>query len=49
MGGIPEYATDEQIMELLKAFGELKAFSLVRHPETGKSKVIILIIHLTLF
>lgn len=39
MGGIPEYATDDQIMELLKAFGELKAFSLVRHPETGKSKV----------
>ncbi|WWC91001.1 uncharacterized protein L201_005940 [Kwoniella dendrophila CBS 6074] len=33
IGGLPTYLNDEQVIELLKAFGELKSFNLVK--ETG--------------
>ncbi|WVQ63700.1 uncharacterized protein L199_001853 [Kwoniella botswanensis] len=33
IGGLPTYLNDEQVIELLKAFGELKTFNLVK--ETG--------------
>ncbi|WWC72908.1 uncharacterized protein I206_106872 [Kwoniella pini CBS 10737] len=33
IGGLPTYLNDEQVLELLKAFGELKTFNLVK--ETG--------------
>jgi splicing factor U2AF subunit len=39
VGGLPAYLNEEQVMELLKSFGELKAFNLVREPGTGASKV----------
>ncbi|KAI0027801.1 hypothetical protein K488DRAFT_80969 [Vararia minispora EC-137] len=38
VGGLPAYLNEEQVMELLKSFGELKAFNLVREPGTGASK-----------
>ncbi|KAJ3347263.1 hypothetical protein HDU91_006822 [Kappamyces sp. JEL0680] len=38
IGGIPPYVTEEQVMDLLKAFGELKSFNLVKAPDTGVSK-----------
>jgi splicing factor U2AF subunit len=39
VGGLPSYLNEEQVMELLKSFGELKAFNLVRDNGTGPSKV----------
>jgi splicing factor U2AF subunit len=39
IGGLPSYLNEEQVMELLKTFGELRAFHLVRDPTTGASKV----------
>ena len=39
VGGLPTYLNDEQVMELLKSFGDLKAFNLVKDSSTGLSKV----------
>lgn len=39
VGGLPTYLNEEQTQELLKSFGELKAFNLVRENGTGPSKV----------
>jgi splicing factor U2AF 65 kDa subunit len=39
VGGLPTYLNEEQVMELLKSFGELKAFNLVRENGSGPSKV----------
>lgn len=41
IGGIPLYLNDEQVMELLKSFGELKNFNLVKEGTIngGGSKV----------
>lgn len=39
VGGLPAYLNEENVMELLKSFGELKAFNLVRENGTGASKV----------
>lgn len=39
VGGLPAYLNEEQVMELLKSFGELKAFNLVRENGNGASKV----------
>lgn len=40
VGGLPSYLNDEQVIELLKSFGELKAFNLVKEAgEPDKSKV----------
>ena len=41
VGGLPAYLNEENVMELLKTFGELKAFNLVRENGTGTSKVTI--------
>ncbi|RKO89275.1 U2 small nuclear ribo protein auxiliary factor 50 [Blyttiomyces helicus] len=38
VGGLPIYLNDEQVLELLKSFGELRAFNLVKEPITGQSK-----------
>lgn len=38
VGGLPYYLTEEQIRELLSAFGPLKAFDLVKDRDTGNSK-----------
>ncbi|KAJ3105683.1 hypothetical protein HDU97_007660 [Phlyctochytrium planicorne] len=38
VGGLPSYLNDEQVMELLQSFGELKAFNLVKDSTTGLSK-----------
>ena len=38
VGGLPLFLNDEQVMELLKSFGELKAFNLVRDSIHGTSK-----------
>jgi splicing factor U2AF subunit len=38
IGGLPMYLTDDQVVELLKSFGELKAFNLVKDAN-GQSKV----------
>ncbi|KAH8556736.1 hypothetical protein BGW37DRAFT_524881 [Umbelopsis sp. PMI_123] len=38
VGGLPTYLNDEQVMELLKSFGELRAFNLVKDTQTGQSK-----------
>ncbi|KAJ1566812.1 hypothetical protein HK405_008320 [Cladochytrium tenue] len=38
IGGLPSYLNEDQVMELLKSFGELKAFNLVRDSATGASK-----------
>ncbi|KAI7863919.1 hypothetical protein BDF14DRAFT_1839943 [Spinellus fusiger] len=37
IGGLPMYLNEEQIMELLQSFGELRAFHLVKEP-SGSSK-----------
>ncbi|CAO3646362.1 unnamed protein product [Cunninghamella blakesleeana] len=37
IGGLPNYLTDDQVVELLKSFGELKAFNLVKETN-GQSK-----------
>ena len=39
VGGLPVYLEEEQVQELLKSFGELKAFNLVRENGNGPSKV----------
>jgi len=39
IGGLPLYLNDEQVIELLTAFGELKAFNLVKEGNVGASKV----------
>ena len=39
IGGLPIYLNDDQVVELLKSFGELRAFNLVKDPATGQSKV----------
>ena len=39
VGGLPTYLNEEQVQELLKSFGDLKAFNLVRENGTGVSKV----------
>ncbi len=41
IGGLPTYLQDEQVVELLKSFGELKSFNLVKEGsgQTGVSKV----------
>ncbi|TFY67558.1 hypothetical protein EVG20_g3908 [Dentipellis fragilis] len=38
VGGLPSYLNEEQVMELLQSFGELKAFNLVRDNGNGPSK-----------
>ena len=38
LGGVPPYLTEEQVKELLTAFGPLKSFNLVKDPATGLSK-----------
>lgn len=38
VGGLPTYLTDDQVIELLQAFGELRAFNLVKDSGTGASK-----------
>ncbi|KAJ3056117.1 hypothetical protein HK097_008040 [Rhizophlyctis rosea] len=38
VGGLPIYLNDDQVMELLKSFGELRAFNLVKDAQTGASK-----------
>ncbi|KAF8347681.1 hypothetical protein F5887DRAFT_953677 [Amanita rubescens] len=38
VGGLPTYLNEEQVMELLKSFGTLKAFNLVRENGNGPSK-----------
>ncbi|KAF9915015.1 U2 small nuclear RNA auxiliary factor 2 [Lobosporangium transversale] len=38
IGGLPLYLNDEQVIELLTAFGELKAFNLVKENNVGASK-----------
>lgn len=38
VGGLPTYLTDDQVIELLQAFGELRAFNLVKDTGTGASK-----------
>lgn len=45
VGGLPSYLNEEQVMELLKSFGELKAFNLVRDNGTGPSKVSVSLPH----
>lgn len=44
VGGLPTYLNEEQVMELLKSFGELKAFNLVKDSSTGTSKVVQLLL-----
>ena len=39
VGGLPPYLKEEDVMELLTSFGELKAFNLVRENGNGPSKV----------
>jgi RNA recognition motif-containing protein len=40
IGGLPSYLNDDQVMELLKSFGELKAFNLVKEQgDPDRSKV----------
>lgn len=39
VGGLPSYLNDDQVMELLKSFGELRSFNLVKEGGSGNSKV----------
>ncbi|KAG5461056.1 MAG: hypothetical protein BJ554DRAFT_6810, partial [Olpidium bornovanus] len=39
LGGLPPYLNEDQVIELLKSFGELRAFNLVKDTMTGVSKV----------
>ena len=39
VGGLPAYLGEEQVQELLRSFGEIKAFNLVRENGNGPSKV----------
>lgn len=36
IGGLPTYLNEEQVMELLKSFGELKSFNLVKDGQVSK-------------
>lgn len=45
VGGLPVYLNEEQVMDLLKSFGELRAFNLVRENNNGPSKVCGLLLH----
>ncbi|CAO1629798.1 unnamed protein product [Parajaminaea phylloscopi] len=38
VGGLPTYLNEDQVVELLKAFGEVRAFNLVREANNGPSK-----------
>jgi len=38
IGGLPSYLTEEQVKELVSAFGQLKSFNLVKDSTTGNSK-----------
>jgi len=38
IGGLPSYLTEEQVKELVAAFGQLKSFNLVKDSGTGNSK-----------
>lgn len=38
IGGLPIYLNDDQVIELLKSFGELRAFNLVKDATTGANK-----------
>jgi len=38
IGGLPSYLTEEQVKELVAAFGHLKSFNLVKDSATGNSK-----------
>lgn len=38
IGGIPLYLTDDQVLELLKSFGELRSFNLVKDTSNGQNK-----------
>lgn len=38
IGGLPPYLNEDQVIELLKSFGELRAFNLVKDTMTGLSK-----------
>jgi hypothetical protein len=44
MGSIPTSLSDEQVMELLKAFGELRSFNLIKDLQTGEPKVWLLLL-----
>jgi splicing factor U2AF subunit len=44
MGSIPTSLSDEQVMELLKAFGDLKSFNLIKDLQTGEPKVCLFLI-----
>src|SRR6266436_2213999 len=44
VGGLPTYLNEEQVMELLKSFGDLRAFNLVKDSSTGTSKVVQLLL-----
>lgn len=39
VGGIPSHLNDEQIKDLLQAFGDLRSFKLLKDQITGESKV----------
>jgi splicing factor U2AF 65 kDa subunit len=39
VGGLPDYLTEDQIRDLLEAFGPLKTFKLMKDSITGQSKV----------
>mmetsp|Transcript_13062 Transcript_13062/g.21156 ORF Transcript_13062/g.21156 Transcript_13062/m.21156 type:complete len:547 (+) Transcript_13062:151-1791(+) len=38
VGGLPHHLNEDQIIELLSAFGKLKALKVIKEPATGKSK-----------
>ncbi|KAI8879026.1 hypothetical protein K501DRAFT_227442 [Backusella circina FSU 941] len=38
IGGLPVYLNEDQVIELLKSFGSLRAFNLVKDPTNGTSK-----------
>ncbi|CAO3688166.1 unnamed protein product [Rhizopus stolonifer] len=38
IGGLPIYLNDDQVIELLRSFGELRAFNLVKDVATGANK-----------
>ena len=39
VANLPAYLTDEQVIELLKSFGDMRAFVMVRDNGTGESRV----------
>merc|ERR1712187_901624 len=38
IGGLPHFFTEGQVLDVLRPFGEIKSFDLVRDKSTGKSK-----------